>query len=147
MTTATTTTRCLTDHHAEFADGTYRFWLRMRELSSFEAGEETLLAFYWKLSQATGIDASGTFIYTATGGPAAHRIVELIRLALIGGNHATLLTGEAEVAPEQARRLVEQYCYPARPIEEAAALAFNIAHAAVYGNAAHREVEAKPEAG
>lgn len=132
---------CLTDHTAEFGDGTYRFWMTLREFKAFEAGEQSFFAFYWQLSQAIGIDGDGKFVYTASNGPPVGRIVEFLRLALIGGNHAEIGDEERDIGPIEAKRLVEQYCFPERPIEESAALAFNIAHAAIYGNEAHRAAE------
>lgn len=125
---------CPTDHHAEFADGTYRFWATMRELKGFEGDDRSFASFYWHLSQSIGIDGDGNFVFTATSAPPVARIVEYIRLALIGGNHAVVGGETQEVGPNRAKQLVEQYCFPARPMEEAAALAFNIAHAAMYGN-------------
>lgn len=133
---------CLTDYTADFADGTYRFWLTLRALNEFEQSG-SLFAFHFELDQAIGIDAAGGFVYTGGAAPDARRVTNLIRLALIGGNSGTVTGETSEVSPTRAMQLVENYCYPARPIDEAAALAYNIGHAAIYGNRAARDAKAK----
>lgn len=123
----------MTEIVAEFADGEYRFWLPLPQLFSFEREHGPLLAFYGKIYEAIGIGGDGQFVYAGPGGPDTAAILALIRLALIGGNQGIVNGEEREVGPILAKNLVAEYCYPFRPIEEAAALAFRIADEAVRG--------------
>lgn len=117
----------------EFADGTYRFWLPMRQVTSFERDHGSIFDFWGKLTDAIGIDKGGAFHYIGPSGPPVAALRDFIRLALIGGDQCTVDGEEDGVGPTKAKHLVDDYCYPARPLAEAAALAFQIADAAVRG--------------
>ena len=117
----------------EFADGTYRFWLPMPQVTSFERDHGSIFDFWGKLTDAIGIDKEGAFHYIGPSGPPVTALRDFIRLALIGGDQCTVDGEEDGVGPTKAKHLVDDYCYPARPLAEAAALAFQIADAAVRG--------------
>ena len=116
-----------------FADGEYRFWLGLRQIVAFEREHGALLEFYGTLASATGVNGDGQFVYAGPGGPGVSPMLALVRHALIGGNSGLVDAEESAVGPTRAATLVTDYCYPARPISELAALSFQIAHAAVSG--------------
>ena len=118
---------------AEFADGEYRFWLAMPQVIAFERDHGSIFDFWGKLTDAIGIDKEGAFHYIGPSGPPVTALRDFIRLALIGGDQCTVDGEEDGVGPTKAKHLVDDYCYPARPLAEAAALAFQIADAAVRG--------------
>lgn len=117
----------------EFADGEYRFWLPMPQVTTFERDHGSVFEFWGKLTDAIGVDGDGKFHYIGPNGPPVAALLDFIRLALIGGDHCMVNGEEDEVGPTKAKNLVGDYCYPARPLAEAAALAFQIADAAVRG--------------
>jgi hypothetical protein len=64
---------------------------------------------------------------------------EILRFGLIGGNLGPDLGEGTDVGPQRANGLVALAGYPARPIEEVAALAFRLLHAVMMGDPAQRE--------
>ncbi len=117
----------------DFADGRYRFWLPMAQVNELEK-TIGMLTLEWHLRQAMGISDTGEAIYTGGTTAEVRGIREVIRLALIGGNRAEVDTETIEVGPTRARELVDAYVFPTRPLAEAAALAWRILAAAIYGN-------------
>ena len=128
----------------EFADGTYRFWLAMPQVTNFERDHGSIFDFWGKLTDAIGIDKEGAFHYIGPSGPPVTALRDFIRLALIGGDQCTVDGEEDGVGPTKAKHLVDDYCYPARPLAEAAALAFQIADAAVRGVDLKAEKKSEP---
>lgn len=122
-----------TDLIADFGDGEYRFWLPLPQVTSFEREHGSLLDFHAKLGESMGIDADGKFHFLAAAGPKTDAILALVRLALIGGGSGQVNGAEVEVGPVAAKHLVADYCYPSRPLEEAAVMAFRVVDAAVRG--------------
>lgn len=118
---------------AEFADGEYRFWLAMPQVVAFERDHGSIIDFWGKLSEGIGIDSAGLFKFIGPSGPTVPAMRDLVRLALIGGDHGIVDGSEVEMGPIKAKQLVDEYCFPVRPIEELAALAFRIVDAAVRG--------------
>jgi hypothetical protein len=106
-----------------FADGEYTFYLPLIRVAAFkrEAGCSPYELFFW-LGQALG--RIGEEIVLSGPSPAdPEQCIHLIRNALIGGG----------TEQTQAKKLVEQYCFPARPAIHDMALAWQILEAAVYG--------------
>lgn len=118
---------------AEFADGEYRFFMPMPQVVTFERDHGSILDFWGKLSESTGIDDNGAFHFVGTSGPPTGAIRDLIRLALIGGDHGMKEGSPVDMDPIVAKHLVDDYVFPARPLNAAAALAFRIVDAAVRG--------------
>lgn len=118
---------------AEFADGEYRFWLPMPQVFEFERENGPLTKFEEDMRPGIGVDGDDKFVFMGGGSASSKAILEIIRLALIGGNSGEVNGEEDEVGPIRAKRLVAEYCYPARPLSEAAALAFRIASTAIFG--------------
>ena len=118
---------------AEFADGEYRFWLPLPELFEFERENGPLTKFHEDMREGTGLDGENNFVFIGGGSATAKAILDITRLALKGGNQGMVDGEEDEVGPIRAKRLVTDYCYPARPLAESAALAFRIASTALFG--------------
>jgi len=64
---------------------------------------------------------------------------EILRFGLIGGNLGPDHGDGTDVGPQRADGLLALAGYPARPIEEVAALAFRLLHAMIMGDPAQRE--------
>lgn len=117
-----------------FADGRYRFFLPMAQVNELERGGQSILQLEFHLREGIGVGADGNAFYAGTATTDAAPIREIIRLALIGGDSAMIEGVESGVGPQRARELLDAYVYPARPLAEAAALAWRILGAAIYGN-------------
>lgn len=119
---------------SKFADGEYRFWLPLPQVFELERGTETsILALEEKLRPGIGQDSEGIASFLGGGLATVKEIREVVRLGLIGGNHA-MVDGEAtEIGPIRAKELVDNYVYPTRPLAESAALAWSILSAAIFG--------------
>lgn len=122
-----------TDFLADFGDGEYRFWLPLPQLFAFERDHGPLLEFWGKLADSIGIDSEGKFQFLGPNGASAAAMHDLVRVALIGGNHGMVNGEEVEVGPTTAKNLARDYLFPHRPLAEAAALSFRIADAYVRG--------------
>lgn len=127
-----------TAYTAEFADGTYRFWLPLPRVIAAEremgrdGAPRSVLALFYDLGESLG-SALGEMVLAGSMDARISECQTVIRNALIGGNEA-LIDGETSVVGEsQARELVATYCYPARPMMHDIGLAWQILHAAVYG--------------
>lgn len=107
-----------------FADGDRDFWLPMSRVVAFEREADTsIFAIFYAIGENLGQAVDGAKVLI---GPSEARLKQchsLIRNALIGG-------GTSE---QEARELVETYCYPARPAMHDIALAWEVMSAAIYG--------------
>ncbi|GGC23000.1 hypothetical protein GCM10011371_08360 [Novosphingobium marinum] len=151
-------TKPITAVDLPFADGTYRFWLTLAPLAELErtlselaanAPERpaSMLGLEWQLRSGISLTEEGKAVYTgAADSSAVKAIRETIRLALVGGNLAIVDGEEREVSPQRAKELVETYVYPERPLGEAAAMAWRILGAAVYGDTPSASSEEKADA-
>jgi hypothetical protein len=131
-----------TDEVLDFADGRYRFWMTMPEVNEFERKHGSLMSAHFRLHSAIGFTKDREVVLA--NGPEVDIALcrDLIRLSLIGGAKCEV-DGEAnEVGPQRARELVDLYTYPERPIEETAALAWQITAVAMYGRSKLRGAEA-----
>lgn len=121
----------------KFADGVYRFWLPWPQLLELERK--------CGYSGADGLRRPKSVfqIFNEMGvlGANALDVKETIRLGLIGGNQGLVDGSEITVGPLTAQQLIEDYVYPARPLDEAMQLAATILHAAIAGV----DVKKKPE--
>lgn len=137
----------------EFGDGEYRFWLPLPQAIELErkcgikddAGKlhpKSLYAIFEQLGEGLGRDpASGTLHWLGGGAALVSDANEVLRLGLIGGNQGPVENGSAEVGPLRAKRLVELYGYPARPMNEVVANAWRVLHAAIVGVAVKKKDE------
>ena len=117
-----------------FADGEYRFFLPIPQVTELESGGQSMCALEFRLRESIGLTIDGEAIYGGGNAVDADSIRKIIRLALIGGNGGTVEGEKVDVGPQRARELVETYVYPARPLAEGAALAWRILATAIYGN-------------
>lgn len=125
---------CETDVTLAFADGHYRFWLPLPQVRELERDGPVLLALAWHLQGGIGIDETGKPFYAGGTGAEIRAIRDVIRLGLIGGNRAIVDGEELEVGPKRAAELLDAYVFPTRALSEAAAIAWRVLAAAVYGN-------------
>lgn len=119
-----------------FGDGEYRFWLPLPQIVELErkTGDTSILEIEQRLSSAIGVNQeTGEFVFAGGGHAMMSDVRETIRLALIGGNQGLVDGEEVEVGPLTAKKLVDAYCYPARPLAEGVVLAWRILHAAIHG--------------
>lgn len=119
----------------KFADGEYRFWLPLPQVFELErkTGDTSILVLEERLRDAIGVDEKGEYVFTGGGAAMTLDVRETIRLGLIGGNSGMVDGEEVEVGPQLAKQLVDNYAYPARPLEEGVVLAWRILHAAIHG--------------
>ncbi|MES2783606.1 MAG: GTA-gp10 family protein [Pseudomonadota bacterium] len=113
----------------KFADGEYRFWLPWPQVFELERK-------CGYVGHDGGRRPKSIFqIFNEMGELSANAldIKETIRLGLIGGNHGLVDGEEIKVGPLTAAQIVEEYVYPARPLDEAMQLAATILHAAIAG--------------
>jgi len=125
----------------DFADGQYRFWLPLPQITELErkTGDTSILVIEDRLRGAIGVEDAGEaggeprFVFLGGGAPMIADVRETLRLGLIGGGSGLVDGAEVEVGPNTARRLVDSYAYPARPLGEGVVLAWRILHAAIHG--------------
>lgn len=118
---------------APFADGEYSFWLPLPQVFELERACGSLIAIEERLRAGIGIDDAGKPVFIGGGEAGTKEIIETIRVGLIGGNRGLVNGEEREIGPLEAKRLVENYAYPARPLVESAVLAWQIVNAALRG--------------
>ncbi|WP_338644696.1 GTA-gp10 family protein [Novosphingobium olei] len=107
-----------------FADGNYDFWLPMSRVVAFEReAESSIFALFYAIGDSLGQAVDGAKVLIGASDARLKQCHSLIRNGLIGG-------GASE---QQARELVEVYCYPARPAMHDMALAWEVLSAAIYG--------------
>jgi hypothetical protein len=121
-----------------FADGDYRFWLPLPRVVELEraTGDTSILVIEERLRGSIGVDQAGddpTFLFLGGGSAMIADVRETLRLGLIGGGSAMVNGEEIEVGPMLAKRLVDDYVYPARPFAEGVVLAWRVLHAAIHG--------------
>lgn len=133
-----------TAYTADFADGTYRFWLPMPRVVAVEREiDGSILELFHNLGENLGVSVGETVLI----GPSAATIKQcqsVIRNALIGGDEG-LVGGETlSVGDTLGQELVATYCYPARPAMHDIALAWQILRAAIYGVKLPTDAKKKP---
>lgn len=107
-----------------FADSERDFWLPMARVVAFERESEcSMFSLFHELGQNLGNAADGVPVMIGSSAARMKQVHSLIRNALIGA-------GEDE---QEARELVQTYCYPVRPAIHDMALAWRILEAAIYG--------------
>lgn len=108
----------------DFADSERDFWLPMARVVAFERESEcSLFTLFHELGQNLGTVADGLPVLVGPSAARMKQVHSLIRNALIGA-------GEDE---QEARELVQTYCYPVRPAIHDMALAWRVLSAAIYG--------------
>jgi hypothetical protein len=131
----------------EFADGRYHFWLPLPQVVELErkTGDTSILVIEERLRGAIGVEETEggepRFVFLGGGAAMVGDVRETLRLGLIGGGSGLVDGEEVEVGPNTARRLVDAYAYPARPLAEGVVLAWRILHAAIHGV----QLKKKPE--
>ena len=122
----------------DFADGRYRFWLPLPQVTELERKTDntSILVIEERLRGAIGIEQGEIepgFVFLGGGSALVADVRETLRLALIGGNSGMVNGAEIEVGPLLAKQLVDSYVYPARPFAEGVVLAWRVLHAAIHG--------------
>lgn len=130
-----------------FGDGEYRFWLPLPQVFELErsCGDTSILAIEERLRAAIGQDEQGGFVFVGGGAAMVKDIRETIRLGLTGGNEGLIDGEKAEIGPLRAKQLVDQYCYPARPLSEGAVIAWRILNAAIFGVRLKKKADETPD--
>lgn len=118
----------------DFAGQKFRFWLPLPRIFELErlgngGAGKSVFAMFDEIGAGLGF-VDDKPVYLSGGGARAEDIRNIIRLGLIGGNADA---DDAEVGPNRAAQLVEDYVYPARPLVEGLALAWAILNAAING--------------
>ena len=107
-----------------FAGEARDFWLPMSRVVAFEREAGcSIFALFYALGENLGAAESGDMVLIGASDARLKQCHSLISNALIGA-------GESE---QEARDLIQTYCFPARPAIHDAALAFQILRAAIYG--------------
>lgn len=118
-----------------FADGEYRFFLPLAQVTELErAAEASMFAIEWSLREGIGIAEDGKAFFAGNSAAETKAIRNTVRLALIGGGRGKVDGAEVEVGPRRATELVDAYLFPAQPLANGAALAWRILATAIYGN-------------
>lgn len=126
----------------KFADGEYHFALLLPQIFELERNcggpdsdgvrrGKSIFQIYEELSQGIGISADDGFAFMGGGKANAKDIREAIRLGLIGGGQS----------PIDAKQLVDDYCFPVRPIAEGLGVAWAILRAAIEGVEVKKKAE------
>lgn len=127
-----------------FGDGTYHAWLPLPQAMELERKcgltdregrlhPKSLFTIYEQIGEGFGKDEAGALVFLGGAAVPVKDVNEVIRLGLIGGNNGPDLGSGTDVGPIRAMQLVENYGYPARPLQEVAATAWKILHAAISG--------------
>lgn len=125
----------------KFADGEYHFALLLPQIFELERNcggpdsdgvrkGKSVFQIYDELSAGLGLSVDDVPVFMGGGRANAKDIREAIRLGLIGGG----------LTPIDAKQLVDDYCFPVRPIAEGLGVAWAILRAAIEGV----EVKKKP---
>lgn len=123
---------------ADFADGSYRFWLPMSRVvaAEREMGRDgiprSLLGLFYDIGEGLGT-ALGEHVLAGSIPARLSECQTVIRNALIGGNEGMVDGEQIAIGDTLAKELVDTYCYPARPAMHDVALAWQILRAAIYG--------------
>jgi len=134
-----------------FGDGTYTFRLPLPYIAELQRKTGVGIgALFARVLAGRYADRDGH----AFGSPLEAQygladVIEPIRYGLMGGGGGIVAGLPVEVKPQDANRLVETYCYPARPISEAWDLAVAILMACIEGydepDAKKKPEEPEPE--
>lgn len=126
-----------------FADGVYRFWLPLLQITEIERTRgqrdrddvlipKSIFIIYDELSSGLAFDGEKP-IYIGGGRAIVKDAQAVIRGALLGGNQGLVNGEQIEVGSQRANELIEVYTYPNRPLIESVVLAWEILHAAITG--------------
>ena len=118
----------------KFADSEYHFallWPQIFELERNCGGRDaqgvlhgkSIFQIYEELGAGLGLTADGDTVFMGGGKAHAKDIRECIRLGLIGGG----------LTPIDAKQLVDDYCFPVRPLAEGLGVAWAILRAVIEG--------------
>jgi hypothetical protein len=115
----------------EFADGRYRFWLSMAQITAVEGGDKSIMEIWDAFRDALGVQGDAPIFIG--GGPARFAdIVKVIRFGLIGGGECVVDGETRKVSSIDATRIVETFVYN-RPYTETLPVAWAILQAAIFG--------------
>ena len=118
----------------KFADSEYHFALLLPQIfelertcgsadaEGFRRGK-SIFQIYEEISAGLGLGIDDAPVFIGGGKANAKDIRETIRLGLIGGG----------LSPIDAKQLVDDYCFPVRPIAECLSVAWAILRAAIEG--------------
>lgn len=108
-----------------FGDGTYTFRLPLVLVNELQrkTGKGIGKLFATVLKGRYVLPDGGGFGMPTEAEYAVGDLLETIRLGLLGGGRGTVNGEEVKVDPALAQSLMETYCYPARPLNEAWELA------------------------
>jgi hypothetical protein len=131
----------------KFADGEYHFALLLPQIFELERNcggldadgarrSKSIFEIYEELSAGLGLSADGDAVFIGGGKAHAKDIREAIRLGLIGGGQT----------PIDAKQLVDDYCFPVRPIAECLGVAWAILRAVIEGVEVKKKVAVSEEA-
>lgn len=138
----------------KFANGEYHFALLLPQIFELERNcggmdsdgvkrGKSIFQIYDELSAGLGLSVEGDAVFMGGGRANAKDIRECIRLGLIGGGSGVVDGEPVKVSPIDAAQLVDDYCFPVRPIAECLGVAWAILRASIEGV----ELKKKPEAG
>lgn len=139
-----------------FGDGRYLFALPWPQVFELERNcglvepdgtkrGKSIFQIYEEIGAGLGLLGDEP-VFVGGGKANARDIRETIRLGLIGGGAGDVAGEAVKVSPLDAARIVEAYCYPARPLSEALGVAWAILRAAIEGVELKKKPEPKPKA-
>jgi Phage tail tube protein, GTA-gp10 len=138
----------------EFGEGRYLFALPWPQIFELERGcghieadgskrGKSIFQIYDETSAGLALSLDEKPVFVGGGRANAKDIREVIRLGLIGGGTGNV-AGEAQVvSPIDATRIVESYCYPARPLAESLGVAWAVLRAVIEGVELKKKAEPK----
>lgn len=127
----------------KFADGEYHFALLLPQIFELERNcggtdaegfrrGKSIFQIYEEISAGLGLGIDDAPVFIGGGKANAKDIRETIRLGLIGGG----------LSPIDAKQLVDDYCFPVRPMTESLGVAWAILRAAIEGVEVKKKAEA-----
>lgn len=140
----------------KFADGEYHFALMLPQIFELErncGGLDTdgvrrgksIFQIYDEISAGLGISVDERPVFMGGGRANAKDIRETIRLGLIGGGSGVVAGEPVKVSPIDAAQLVDDYCFPVRPIAEGLGVAWAILRASIEGVEIKKKAAVNPE--
>lgn len=130
----------------KFADGEYHFALLLPQIFELERNcggtdaegfrrGKSIFQIYEEISAGLGLGIDDTPVFIGGGKANAKDIRETIRLGLIGGG----------LSPIDAKQLVDDYCFPVRPMTESLGVAWAILRASIEGVQIKKKEPKEPE--
>lgn len=131
----------------KFADGEYHFALLLPQIFELERNcggtdaegfrrGKSIFQIYEEISAGLGLGIDDAPVFIGGGKANAKDIRETIRLGLIGGG----------LSPIDAKQLVDDYCFPVRPMTESLGVAWAILRAAIEGVEVKKKVAVSEDA-